>query len=346
MHELTADQAIKAASRILEELGTPSDVADRVAGWLVASDLSGHPSHGIIRVHDYAERIAKGSLDPMGQAAVAPSNTEVGDSRPVVLVDAAKGYGHPAADLLVRELVKRVRIHGVAVGGIANVSHTGRLGEWSEQAARAGVILFLCDASLDKSNVVAFGAKEARLGTNPLTFGVPATGGEDLIIDFATSGLAGGKMQHYIETGQEVPAGNLLDSDGNPTVDPTAFLNGGMLQTFGGHKGYGLSLLVSVLAGCVVGQAASDLNHGVFAVAVDPACFAPEANVLDSVKTQLDRMRDTPAAQGVPGVQVPGDFERKARADGGGVLTLPDNGWTNLLELAASLGLTEEQLFA
>jgi hydroxycarboxylate dehydrogenase B len=331
--KLDAVEAVGFATRVLERLGSPPDVAAAVAAWLIASDLAGHPSHGIVRLNDYARRISRGTLDPAGRAVVVPVPGRTADG-PVVLVDAGRGYGHPAAALLTDELVARARVHGVAVGGVVNVSHTGRLGEWSEQAARADVILFLCYASLDESNVAAYGAREPRLGTNPMTFGVPAAGGDALILDMATSALAGGKIQHHLEAEEPAPPGSLLDRDGNPTTDPSAFLDGGMLLPFGGHKGYGLSLLVSVLAGGVVGQAADDLDHGVFAVAVDPGCFADRGAVADAVGAQLDRMRRTPPAPGFASVQVPGDYERDRRAAHAGVLDVPDAVWEKLEDLS------------
>ncbi|BCB91334.1 Ldh family oxidoreductase [Phytohabitans suffuscus] len=339
MASLSATDATALATAVLERLGTPPDIAAAVAGWLVSSDLSGHASHGIIRLHDYAARIAKGTLDPAGRAEVTPVDGRARDG-PVVLVDAHRGYGHPAAHLLTGELVGRARAHGVALGGIVDVSHTGRLGEWSEAAARQGVVLFLCYASLDKSNVAAYGAGEARLGTNPFTFGVPAQGDDAFVLDVATSALAGGKMQHYLEAGLPVPPDTLLDRDGHPTTDPAAFLDGGMLLPFGGHKGYGMSLLVSLLAGCVVGQAARDRDHGVFAVAVDPGCFAGAAAARAAVGAQLGRMRSTRPAPGHRAVLVPGDAERDHRAAAAGVVTLPDAGLANLRELAARLGVT------
>jgi LDH2 family malate/lactate/ureidoglycolate dehydrogenase len=331
MVRLSAAEAKDFATEVLAGLGTPDDIAAAVAGWLVSSDLSGHPSHGIIRLTDYARRIERGTLDASGRASVRWRHGAV------VVVDAARGFGHIAAALLTDELCDLVPEHGVAAGAVVNVSHTGRLGEWAESAARRNVILFLCYASLDKSNVAAFGAREARLGTNPLTFGVPAAGGDSLIVDFATSALAGGKMQHHIESGEPAPPGALIDRDGRPTTDPSAFVDGGMLLPFGGHKGYGLSLLVSVLAGCVAGQAAEDRDHGVFAVALDPGCFAPRDGVLEATRAQLERMRTTPPAPGVASVLVPGDFERANRTSAGGVIDVPTPVWANLTALADSL---------
>ena len=238
--KVSVQEAGDFGARVLVGLGSPADIAEPVAGWLVGADLAGHASHGIVRLMDYADRIARGTLDPAGRAQVRPLPGRAADG-PVVLVDAHKGYGHPAAALLTDELIDRAHAHGVSTGGAVNVSHTGRLGEWSERAARAGVILFLCYASLDKSNVAAYGAREARLGTNPLTIGVPAADGDALILDMATSAIAGGKIQHHIAAGTQAPPGALLDRDGMPTTDPAAFVNGGMLSTFGGHKGYGLA---------------------------------------------------------------------------------------------------------
>lgn len=203
MPRLEPQRATAVTAQILEALGTPQDIASKIAGWLVAADLCGHPSHGMIRVHDYATRIRRGELVPDGRPRT------IRDSGQMVLVDGRRGYGHLAASALTLELAKKAKTGTVAVGGIVNASHTGRLGQWAELAVEQGVVLFMCYASTDKSNVAGFGAREARLGTNPMAVGVPADGGDSLVLDFATSAIAGGKVDH-LQTGGAAPAGSLL----------------------------------------------------------------------------------------------------------------------------------------
>ena len=334
MPEVRPDYLRRVASDVLAGLGSPADIATKVAGWLVDSDLSGHPSHGVIRLIDYRNRIAKGDLDPAGRPRLVRDG-------PAPLVDGGRGYGHLAAELLVQTLVGRTAGTPIAAGGVINASHSGRLGAWAELAAASGRILQLCTASLSRGNVAAYGAREARMGTNPISIGVPGPGGDSLILDYATSEISGGKIEHLIQAGEPAPPGSLLDRDGNPTTDPGELAAGGMLLPFGGHKGYGLSLVISLLGGCVVGQAdPGNPRHGIFAIAIDPALFAGPELVGAAIGAQFTKMRSTPPRPGFGQVEIPGDYERQNRAAGQLTLSVPAATWEGIVALGESLGLT------
>jgi LDH2 family malate/lactate/ureidoglycolate dehydrogenase len=173
-----------------------------------------------------------------------------------------------------------------------------------------------------------------------MALAVPAANDDSLILDFATSAVAGGRLKQLRDSGATVPPGSLIDQMGNPTIDPGVLAAGGMLLTFGGHKGYGLSLLVSLLAGCVVGQAAEGtFLPGVLAIAINPGAFADRTAVLESVERQLAKMRETEPGPGFDRVEVPGDFERHRRKASAGMLNLPDATWASLVSLGESLGM-------
>jgi L-lactate dehydrogenase len=165
------------------------------------------------------------------------------------------------------------------------------------------------------------------------------------VLDFATSQISGGKIDYLIEAGLQTPPDALLDASGNPTVDPSAWKAGGMLLPFGAHKGYALSLLIALLAGCVVGQAEPDNpRHGVFAFAVDPGAFAESSGVLDLISTQLKRMRDTAPQPGFERVEVPGDYERRNRQAQQASVPIADATWEKINALAESLGVSLPKL--
>lgn len=328
---------------ILGRLGAPNDIAEAVAGWLVGSDLSGHASHGVIKVGDYAGRIRDGEIIPYARPTV-----DLGaDGGSLVLVNGHAGFGHLSAHLLTETLVERTQSEPVVLGGIINASHTGRLGEWAELAARGGTVMLMFSASVNRGTVVPFGGREPRLGTNPMALSVPAANDDSLILDFATSAVAGGRLKQLRDSGASVPPGSLIDQFGNPTIDPGALAAGGMLLTFGGHKGYGLSLVVSLIAGCIVGEAADGtFLPGVLAIAFNPGAFADRQAVLESIERQLARMRDTEPGPGFDRVEVPGDFERRHREQSGGIVDLPDATWASLVSLGESLGMRRDQLQA
>jgi LDH2 family malate/lactate/ureidoglycolate dehydrogenase len=338
--ELSPGHVTEIASELLRRLGSPDDIADAVAEWLVRSDLSGHPSHGVMRVIDYAKRIRSGDLVPDAR----PNVVQGADGGPTVLVDGCGGYGQAAANKLVQLLIERTKMHRIAIGGTVNASHSGRLGEWAELAARNDTVLFMCSSSLARGNVVAYGAREARLGTNPMAFGMPAAGEDAMVLDYATSEISGGKIDYLIQAGEPAPPGTLFDRNGDATSDPNAFYDGGMLAAFGGHKGYGLTLMISLLGGCLVGQAApGNPRHGLFALAIDPGSFAERDGVLATVHDLLERMRATPPRDGFERVEVPGDYERRNRSSKDTV-EIPAAAWETILRLGESLDLPRERL--
>jgi uncharacterized oxidoreductase len=318
---LTAAEAKTLATEVLRNMGASARVADIVAASVVGADLAGHANHGMAKLLDYRSRVDRGDLDPRGEAIV----TKGMSSGSVVAVDGARGFGQPAAKLLISTMVDRLGTEPVVVGGLSRASHTGRLGEWSEYATDRGAVALIFSASVSGSGVAAYGAREARLGTNPLAIGIPADGGDGLTLDMLTCAVAGSRLTDLRNRGLPAPSGAILDADGEPTTDPAALLAGGMLTTFGGHKGYGLALVVALLAGGLVG--ASDPSYrgpGVLALVLRTDLFANAEPVALRLTTELDRMRSTPPRPGFERVDVPGDFERRHRDDADGRVHLTD----------------------
>jgi hydroxycarboxylate dehydrogenase B len=336
---LTRNQGLRVGSFILEALGAPSDISESVAGSLVDSDLAGHPSHGMLKLLDYSGRILAGKLAPTGR----PQLVDEGSAGSSALVDGNRGFGQPGARKLILTLVDRLAAHPIAVGGLINASHTGRLGEWAELATANRSILLMFSSNAMQSSVAPYGGSEGRLGTNPMTFGVPGVADDRLILDFATASIAGGKLKYLQGIGEQAPPNSLIDEHGSPTTDPASLQSGGFLLPFGGHKGYGLSVLDSLLGGCVVAAAADDTTmHGVLAILLRPDLFAPVEKVSQLVTDQLHRIRSTSAQPGSGGVQVPGDYENANRTANRAHLRLPISTWTHIVDLSSELGIADE----
>ena len=340
MIDLSIDGVSAASSRIFAAAGVPRDMAEQITTWLVNSNLSGHPSHGLQRVTEYVRQIKEGHMDPAARPRV---HVETGTT---VVLDGQAGLGHFAADRLTRELAGKCRDSQIAMGGIINGRHIGRLGEWGELAADLGVVLYMSLGSASGWMTSTFGAAEGRLGTNPIAFGAPGLEGDSFVMDFATSAAAEGKVRVARDSGKSVPEGWIRDSEGRATTDPNEFYDGGTMLTFGEHKGSAIAIMTTLLS-VVTASAGEDLGEGasVFAFAIDVDAFGRGDETRGLIQHQLERVRSAAPAEGFSDVQVPGDFERRSRAVlGGGPLQLPGPTWEGFLAAAERVGVARAEI--
>jgi len=336
------EQLENVAADLLEGAGTPPDIARLVAGHLAWSDQIGHTSHGVLRVAEYILRIRAGRLDPEATAVVAR------ETATMTLLDGNWGYGQVAAMAAVDAGIEKCRAAGVSVTGAYHINHVGRLGDFTERCARAGLIAFMFVGGTPTGaagNVAPFGGGKPVWGTNPLAIAIPA--GDDVFsLDFATSVIAGGKVIAARASGAQLEADYLIDSAGNPTRDPVALLDGGgAIQPFGGHKGYGLAFVVELLAGALVGSLAPELgekemHNGLLLILVDPAGMGSATGFETAVTAVIERVKACPPAPGFSEVMVPGEPERlrraRSRAEG---IVLPAGVIEDLTRLGGELGV-------
>ena len=333
---VSVDGVREVSARIFSAAGMPVDMAEQLAQWLVTSNLSGHPSHGIQRVPEYVQAIREGSMVPAARPYV------VSETPTTILLDGQCGPGHFAAAELTRRLAAKCQESQIAMGGIVNPTHIGRLGEWAELATDLGVILYISLGSdaLRRGVTATYGSSEGRISTNPISFGAPGVDGDRFVSDFATSAAAEGKIRVARDSGKAVPEGWIRDSKGQPTTDPNDFYDGGILMTFGEHKGSAIAVMTTLLSVGLIGSAvdASGEAWGVFAFAIDPNVFGQGEVARSAIQRQLDAIRSTAPADGFDRVQVPGDFEHLSReALANGPLEIPDTTWELLLDAAASV---------
>ena len=273
---------------ILRAKGTPQHIAAVVAESLVLSNQRGHASHGFIRVSQYCDWIDRGWTRPAGE----PERS--GDQPQVVQVDGHFGFGQYVGRLATDWAIEQAR-GGHCVLTIKRSGHLGRIGEFMEQAAAAGLVCFSFTNTHGGGLVTApFGGAERRLSANPLAAGAPlpaaasasagaasasggaasasggaasASGGAaptaapaaldaPLMMDIATSSIAAGKVDVAAARGEQLAPGHLVNAQGQPSTDPADY-RGGALLPFGGHKGYCLAMFCEVLAGALTGAGCS-----------------------------------------------------------------------------------------
>lgn len=308
-------------------MGAPADVADEVARHLVEANLSGHDSHGVLRLPQYADLAAKGELHPAAGLRMLKEGPSL------ALFDAQRGFGQWSTRRVLEWCMAGARAHGMAAAAIRHSMHAGRLGDYAERACEQGLVAIVClgVAGRGAGRVAPFGGQEGFLGTNPWAIGVPAGDRTPLIVDFATSAMAEGKLRVYRARGKLLPPGILLAPDGTPSDRPDDFYSGGSLLPLGGdlagHKGYGLGMAAAMLgavgmigdaaptpAGAMSGGPTSGFASGVFMTVLDPEWFGRAASYESLVGPVLDSVRGIPPSAGSEEVLVPGEPEARSRA--------------------------------
>jgi len=329
--------------RIFVSWGAPDDIADCVARSLVSSDLSGVSSHGVMRIASYHGFLRAGWLNPAARPEV------VREADGSALVDANWGFGQLAFWKALEIAIAKSRATGAAGVGVRHSGHAGRLGEYVEHASGQGTIAIVMASNGQPGGPLApFGGAERVLGTNPIAAGAPAGEASQFVMDFATSAVAAGRL--HLMPGQEIPEGWALNAAGDPARTADEALNGGALLPFGGHKGYGLAVLVELLSGALTGNGVTRRpgptptegaggNPG-FILALDIAHFTePEAYAAE-MEAFFDRLRAVRPAPGSAGVRIPGEPEAQARAvHARSGITVSDATWAKILDVAAQHGV-------
>lgn len=334
------------AAQLFSAAGVPTDHANLVGRSLVDSNLCGHDSHGVIRVPQYIGFLREGKLSRESQTTV------LAETPAMLSLDGNWGLGQVQAFGMLNQLWTKAQTLGVASGTLRRTGHIGRLGEYAEWAAARGCALFATVNSHGSGRRVAPpGGTQGRISTNPICFGSP-TPDQPLVLDFSTSVCAEGKVRVAHQKGSPVPTGWIQNSRGEPTTNPGDLYADppGSILPFGGeqpYKGFGLGLMLDALAGGLSGGECSrpdrpmpGMANCVVFVLWNTALFGGSEMFLQTVGGLADFVRNTPRAEGVNEITLPGDPERRckaARMVAG--IPIPDGTWQALAKLANELNV-------
>lgn len=320
-------------SAVLTAVGTPADIAAAVADGLVGANRVGHDSHGVIRLIEYVQMVDSGQVVPDARAAV------VRNEGATAVVDGNWGWGQSAGQLAVATVTDLAGRHGTATVTIRHCNHLGRLGEYAELLATAGLVsLMWCDA---EPTVAPFGGRARVLGTNPIAAGIPTSSDDPIVMDFATAAAAEGKLRVAKATGAAIAEGLAIDAAGRPTTDPGDFYAGGALLPFGGHKGYGLSAVIGLLGGALSGNHPScteqyRVGNGLVMIALRADCFVPPDEFDADIGDAAAALRSSPPIDPDRPVLLPGDVEAQTRAERAERIPVADQIWRSLNDLYAA----------
>ncbi|WP_341913033.1 Ldh family oxidoreductase [Polaromonas sp. YR568] len=247
MAQLSLEEATRLALEALRHAGAGSAMAASTAKALVRAEAQGLASHGLIRVAQYATHLRNGRANGSAVARVARHQGAA------VLVDAGQGLAFPACDLAVSTAIATARSLGVSFAGVTNSHHCGVLVDHLRAVADAGLVGLAFANS--PAAMPAAGGKHAIFGTNPVAAVFPRRSADPLMIDLSLSEVARGKLMVAAREGQAIPPGWALDSQGQPTTDPTAGLAGSMLPlgAASSPKGAMLALIVELLVTALLG---------------------------------------------------------------------------------------------
>ena len=328
----------------LERVGLPAADALRVATLMAQADLQGSDGHGVLRLPQYVKRIRAGGINTQPQIRV------VHERAAMAVLDGDNGMGHLVVSRAVELAIEKARTAGVAWVGVRGSNHAGPASLYARMPV-AHDMIGLYFAVGNANHLPPWGGMEMLLSTNPIAAGIPAGTEPPVVLDMATTVAAYGKVKAKAKAGEMMPAGWMIDRRGQPLLDPQR-ADEGFLLPIGGHKGYGLALVVGLLAGTLQGAAmgrdvvdfnkdhTSTTNTGQAILVIDLRAFGDPAHFKAQVDTLVRDIRGSERLEGVDRIWLPGEQSHAKRAHrqvhgipvSAGVLA-------DLAVLAAELGL-------
>jgi LDH2 family malate/lactate/ureidoglycolate dehydrogenase len=322
--------------RALEAAGLPPGDAEQVAGLMVEADLRGSDTHGVIRLPLYVRRLQAGGIRKR------PNIRLVADKPAAALVDGDNGMGHLVMRFAAETAIEKAKQSGVAWVGARMSNHAGPAALYAMMPLAHDMIgIYLAVGS--NNHLPPWGAAENLLGTNPIAIAIPAQEEPPVVLDMAPTVAAFGKVRLKAQRGEEMPVGWMIGRDGKPLTDPKR-ADEGLLVPIGDYKGYGLSLIIGLLAGALNGAAfgrdvidfvkepgkAANTGHAIVALSIaalapaalgpadlGPADLAPAEAFKRQVDVAIRAMRGAERLPGVERIWLPGEQSHCKRLDRG-----------------------------
>jgi L-2-hydroxycarboxylate dehydrogenase (NAD+) len=318
---LIQERALRSfCEQVLVKLGVPTADAQVTTDVLVLADLRGIDSHGVARLQRYVSGLQEGYMKPTDHSTI------VRETKATALLDGGQSLGQVVGKKGMELAIKKAKETAVGIVTVRNSNHYGIAGYYALMALEHDLIgMSMTNAA---PLVVPTFGRTAILGTNPISITAPTSKETPFVFDMATSTVPRGKVEVYNRLAKPMPKGYAVDETGADSTDPARVLNalakrlgGGLLplggagEEFGGHKGYGLALMVDVLCGVLPGAATGlqvyadekkpDVGH--FFLVIDPSAFRP----LEEFKRDMDRLarelKESPKAENQPRIYVAGE---------------------------------------
>lgn len=311
---------------------------------MAEAELQGSEGHGAIRLAPYVKRIQAGGFNPR------PDIRVVAERPGMALLNGDNGMGHLVMARAAEIAIDKARTAGVAWVGAQWSNHAGPASLYVRMPL-ANDMIGLYFAVGNANHLPPWGGLDLLLSTNPIAAAIPAAEEPAIVLDMATTVAAYGKVKAKAQRGEAMPEGWMIDREGRPITDPKR-AGEGFLLPIGGYKGYGLALVVGLLAGTLNGaamgrdvvdfnaDAASATNTGQAIVAIDIAAFGDVAEFKRRVDRLVRELRASTRMPGVDRIWMPGEQSHARRAENARRgIPLPPQLAQNLDQVAAELGI-------
>jgi uncharacterized oxidoreductase len=320
--------------------GSSEREAQLTAEHLVGANLAGHDSHGVGMVLPYVRSLQANELQLNQKLSI------VTDTDTLLVVDGNRGIGQSMAFQTMNLAIERARKQGVVIVGLKNTHHIGRVGHWAEQAIAANLASIHFTNVVSRPLVAPHGGRQSRFGTNPLTVGLPRRNAPPILLDFASSAVAVGKIRVAYNRKGPAPAGTLIDHEGNPTTNPAVMYEEpmGALLTAAGHKGYALAMVCDLLGSALFGGVTPQPSrlrppatyNNMLAIVFDPARFGAGEHFEQESKAFIEYVQSAQRTNPDAPIEIPGDAERRYRRERAQALPV-DTGTLKTMDDAAQM---------
>ncbi len=331
--------------RCLQAAGLPVKDAQTAARVLVTTDSWGIHTHGTKSLRGYIRRLKAGGLHPDAQPAIERQGPAW------AIINANSTLAMVSSTFAMDTAILKARATGMGYVGVHNACHFGAAGIYAAQAAQSGLIGIAM--ANDTPSVSIPGSRVAVLGSNPLAIAIPSSEPFPILLDIATSTVAGGKVYQAATEGNSIPEGWIIDHQGNPTTDPKLFPNHASLTPMSAHKGYGIALWIEALSSILTGAAIAQhvlswsfddpslpTNHGAAFIAIDVASMMPLDQFQKRIAELIRQIRQAPRVAGIERLLLPGEREwshyQEALQHG---ILLPADVMAPLSQLSQELGI-------
>ena len=326
----------------------PADEADLVSEHMVDSGLLGHDSHSVLRFPQYTDMVRKGQVKPGAQLEI------LREQGGVIQASGGWNYGPVTATRAVELAIDRAREHAIVAVTVKHCNHVARLGRFVDLVARQGHLIGLLCANGHGADlaVAPHGGRERRLPTNPIAVGIPTRRDWPIVLDMTTSMTSGGALRDYRNKQLPVPEGSIIDAAGRLTTDVEDYYGtpGGAMLPLGypllGYKGFGLALVVDILAGALSGGGCSQANppetgNALFLTVYNIEAFRELADFHEEVDHFIDWLKSCPPMPGFDEVVLPGEKSYRIFAERSrGGMDVDATAWGQIVALADELGVT------